>query len=65
MSSCPNCGREVCDTAGPCNQCTIVEKNSIDKLKEAYIIGCKTCGSLRISQVSMTKFVCEDCKTVL
>ena len=65
MSSCPNCGREVCDTAGPCNQCTIVEKNSIDKLKEVYIIGCKTCGSLRISQVNMTRFVCEDCKTVL
>ena len=60
--NCPNCGREVGNTAGLCVQCTMeIKNNPSPKAKEVNKKGCPVCGGMDISQTDVNMFLCNSC----
>lgn len=54
MAKCELCGREIGSTAGPCTQCTILQKQN--KITE-----CSNCGSIYLSKTDNILLLCNNC----
>ena len=65
MSKCSNCGREIGDTAGPCIQCTRDSKKNRKDPGLSISKICPRCAGTKITRVSSSLSLCEDCHRMI